>query len=122
MMVAMSWWDVSRFAEIATRGLEEIESESETSMASQRRQLEELIEGLMLGWRDILATALGLDDLVVNTDWLPILKRAAKSPGWAIKVLQELRQTYHRIRPPLNANPQLALELLAIQVMQGALQ
>ncbi|MEZ8221040.1 DNA polymerase-3 subunit delta' [Candidatus Fervidibacteria bacterium JGI MDM2 JNZ-1-D12] len=122
MMVAMSWWDVSRFAEIATRGLEEIESESETSMASQRRQLEELIEGLMLGWRDILATALGLDDLVVNTDWLPILKRAAKSPGWAIKVLQELRQTYRRIRPPLNANPQLALELLAIQVMQGALQ
>ncbi|MCX7642224.1 MAG: hypothetical protein N2116_00225 [Armatimonadetes bacterium] len=122
MMVTMSWWDVSRFAEIATKGLEEFESEGEASMASQRRQLEETLEGLMLGWRDILALALGAEDLVVNSDWLPMLKQAAKSPNWALKVLWELRQTYRRIRPPFNANPQLAFELLAIQAMQGALQ
>jgi len=122
MMVAMSRWDISRFAELATRGLEEVEAEGEASTASQRRQLEELIEGLMLGWRDILAVALNADDLVVNSDWLPVLKRTAKSPERAIKVLEGLRQTYRRIRPPLNANPQLAFEVLAIQSLQGALQ
>jgi hypothetical protein len=46
MMVTMSWLDVFRFAEISTKGVEEGDSESETSMASQRRQLEELLEGL----------------------------------------------------------------------------
>ena len=121
-MLTMSWWDVSRFAEIATRGLEEVETESETTMASQRRQLEELIEGLMLGWRDILVAAWSVDDLVVNTDWMPTIKQAAKLPDRAIKVLQELRQLHRRIRPPFNANPQLAFELLAIQSIQGALQ
>lgn len=121
-MLRMSWWDVSRFAETATKGLEEVEDESETTMASQRRQLEELIEDLMLGWRDILVAALGADDLIVNTDWLPTIKQATKSPDRAIKMLQELRQTYRRIRPPFNANPQLAFELLAIQTMQSALQ
>lgn len=119
MMLTMSWWDVSRFAEIATKGTEEFETESETSTASQRRQLEELLEGLMLSWRDILALALEADDLVVNVDWLPVLKEGTKSPEQAIKMLQEIRQTYRKIRPPFNANPQLALELLAIQSAQA---
>ncbi|MCS7187777.1 MAG: hypothetical protein N3B10_04855 [Armatimonadetes bacterium] len=122
MMVNMSWWDVFRFAEIATKGVEETETEGEASMASQRRQLEELLEGLMLGWRDILAVALNAENLVVNSDWLPILKQVKKSPEIVVKVLWELRQTYRRIRPPLNANPQLSLELLAIQAVQIALQ
>jgi hypothetical protein len=116
MMVTMSWLDVFRFAEISTKGVEEGDSESETSMASQRRQLEELLEGLMLGWRDILANAFGAYDLIVNIDWQPLLQRTALSPEQALKVLLELRQTFRRIRPPLNANPQLALELLAVAV------
>lgn len=122
MLAEMSWWDIFKFAELCSKGVEEEESETETTMASQRRQLEELLEGLMLSWRDILAVALGADDLVANFDWLPTLKQVAKSPEWAIKVLKEIRQTYRRIRPPFNANPQLAFELLAIQAMQSALQ
>ena len=119
MMVTMSWFDVFRFAEISTKGLEESESESETSTASQRRQLEELLEGLMLGWRDILANAFGAHDLIVNIDWQPLLQRTLLSPEQALKVLLELRQTFRRIRPPLNANPQLALELLALQTLEA---
>ncbi len=121
MMVEMDWWDVFQFVEIATKGLEEIETESEAA-TTQRRQLEELLEGLMLGWRDILALALNAEDLVVNSDWLPMLREAAKSPVKAIKVLQGIRQTHQRIRSPFNANPQLAFELLAIQAMQISVQ
>ena len=119
MMVTMSWWDVFRFAEISAKGVEEVEAESETTMASQRRQLEELLEGLMLGWRDILANAFGAHDLIVNIDRRPLLQRASPSPEQALKVLLELRQTFRRIRPPLNANPQLALELLALQTLEA---
>ena len=117
MMVTMNWWDVSRFAEISAKGLEEVESESESSTASQRRQLEELLEGLMLGWRDILANSFGAKDLIVNIDWQPLLQRASLSPEQALKVLLELRQTFRRIRHPFNANPQLALELLALRTL-----
>ena len=119
MMVTMSWFDVFRFAEISTKGVEEGDSEGETSTASQRRQLEELLEGLMLGWRDILANAFGARDLIVNIDWQPLLQRTSLSPEQALKVLLELRQTFRRIRPPLNANPQLALELLALQTLEA---
>jgi len=114
MMVTMNCWDVFRFAEISAKGMEEVEAESETSMASQRRQLEELLEGLMLGWRDISANAFGAHDLIVNIDFQSLLQRTSLSPEQALKVLLELRQTFRRIRPPLNANPQLALELLAL--------
>lgn len=122
MMMKMNWWNVFKFAEAAARGLEEVETEGETTMASQRRQIEELLEGLMLCWRDVLAASFGVDDLIVNTDWLPILKQAAKSPERAVKMLQELRRTYRRIRPPFNANLQLAFEILAIQAIENALQ
>ncbi|MCS7266256.1 MAG: hypothetical protein NZ805_15665 [Armatimonadetes bacterium] len=122
MMAEMNWWDVFKFAELCTKGAEEEESGDETKTASQRRQLEELLEGLMLVWRDIWASNLEVEDLVVNADWLTTIKQIAKSSDWAIKVLWEIRQTYRQIRPPFNANPQLAFELLAIQTMKGALQ
>lgn len=118
MLTTMDWWDVFRFAELCVKGLEELEPESETSTASQRRQLEELLEGLMMGYRDALALALNADDLVVNIDWLPFLSKTAVSREKAVRLIRELHKTLKRIRPPFNANPQLALELLAIEAIR----
>ncbi len=119
-MVTMQWWDIFRFAEWCSKGMGEAEGElaTETSIATQRRQMEELLEGLMLGWRDLVAAGLKATDLVLNIDWGEVvMKQASVSPEKAIHILQQLCLTLRRIRPPLNANPQLALELLAAQVL-----
>ncbi len=117
LMANMEWWDIFRFAELCVRGMEEAEGEQETAMATQRRALEELLTNLTLCWRDVVAAVHHADDLIVNADWQPLLERVAAHYGQAFGVLQQLRTTARRLRPPLNANPQLALELLAAAML-----
>ena len=116
----MKWWDIFRFAEECGRGLEETEGDQET--ASQRRSLEELLENLALCWRDGVAAAYGAPDLIVNTDWQQLFAQVAPCPRRAIKALQHLRATARRLRPPFNAHPQLALELLAAAMVSEGRQ
>ncbi len=109
----MNLWDIFRFAEQCAKGIEE-SGEEETTMAQQRRALEELLEGLMLGYRDLLTAAWQATDLTVNPSWLSQRQElAAWTPDRIVAALQSLQRTWRYIRPPLNANPQLALEVLA---------
>ncbi|GBC99042.1 DNA polymerase III subunit gamma/tau [bacterium HR17] len=118
LMVTMEAWDVFRFAELCTKGVDEDEGD-DTPLAAQRRQLEARLEHLMLGWRDLCALAWGADDLVVNADRADELRRWGVTAEQAVSVLQRLRQTLRAIRPPLNANPQLALEVLALETLSA---
>lgn len=115
----MQLWDIFRFAEQCMKGLEESDEE-EATMAQQRRALEELLEGLMLGYRDLLAAVWQATDLVVNPNWLSQREIAAWTPERIVTALQALRRTWQIIRPPLNANPQLALEVLATSFASDA--
>lgn len=120
MMVTMTAWDASRFAELCSKGVEDEEEESETAvlspMAALRRPLEGRLEGLMLCWRDLLALALDAEDLLVNADWQDEMRQWTIPAERAIFALRRLRQTLQQIRPPANANPQLALEVLALDI------
>jgi hypothetical protein len=90
-------------------------------MAMLRRPLEGRLEGLMLCWRDVLALALNAEDLLVNADWRDEMRQWNIPAERAIFTLRRLRQTLRQIRPPANANPQLALEVLALDMAeQGA--
>ncbi len=122
LMLKMTWWDIFRFAEQCVKGMEETEGEGDSPLSTQRRQLEELLEGLLLCWRDMVAAAFQANELIVNADWHEMFARASLRPEQAIAMVQQLRWTLRHLRPPFNANPQLALELLAASLVQDALQ
>ncbi len=129
MTATMTAWDASRFAELCSKGAEEERDEGEedketvvlSPMAALRRPLEGRLEGLMLCWRDVLALALNAEELLVNADWRDEMSQWNIPAERAIFTLRRLRQTLRQIRPPSNANPQLALEVLALDMAeQGA--
>jgi DNA polymerase-3 subunit delta' len=133
MMATMTAWDASRFAELCSKGAEEERDEGRgtrdeeeeekgtavlSPMAMLRRPLEGRLEGLMLCWRDVLALALNAEDLLVNADWRDEMRQWNIPAERAIFTLRRLRQTLRQIRPPSNANPQLALEVLALDMAE----
>ena len=126
MMVTMTAWDASRFAELCGKGAEEERDEGEedketavlSPMAALRRPFEGRLEGLMLCWRDVLALALNAEELLVNADWREEMRQWGVPAERAIFALRRLRQTLRQIRPPSNANPPLALEVLALDMAE----
>jgi hypothetical protein len=55
---------------------------------------------------------------LVNADWRDEMRQWNIPAERAIFTLRRLRQTLRQIRPPSNANPQLALEVLALDMAE----
>ena len=85
-----------------------------------RREVQEKLDLWLEWWRDLLLVNAGCSDEVVNIDRLLVLTEMAGNYSLAhIRVfIEDIRSTGENLR--LNANPQLALEVLMLSIPEKA--